>query len=65
MQDPSVVANEPEVLLYEPTEDGLRLRGVEYFIALGAPGTPVPDNLPPAPTPLGQKVSRPSGFLGP
>ena len=59
MQNPAVVANEPEVLLFEPTDGGLRLRGVEYFVAIGAPGTPVPDNPPPAPTLLGQKFHGP------
>ncbi len=59
MQDPAIVANEPEVLLYEPTKDGLRLRGVEYFFAIGAPGTPVPPTPPPAPTLLGQKFHGP------
>ncbi len=59
MQNPAVIANEPEVLLFEPTEDGLRLRGVEYFVAIGAPGSPVPDNPPPAPTLLGQKFHGP------
>jgi len=59
MQDPAIVANEPEVLLYEPTKNGLRLRGVEYFFAIGAPGTPVPPTPPPAPTLLGQKFHGP------
>ncbi len=59
MQDPAIVANEPEVLLYEPTKDGLRLRGVEYFFAIGAPGTPVPAAPPPAPTLLGEKFHGP------
>lgn len=59
MQDPAIIANEPEVLLYEPTEDGLRLRGVEYFFAIGAPGTPVPATPPPAPTLLGQTFHGP------
>lgn len=59
MQDPAVVANEPEVLLYEPTKDGLRLRGVEYLVAIGPPGSPVPDNPPPAPMLLGQKFHGP------
>ncbi len=59
MQDPALVANEPEILLYEPTKDGLRLRGVEYFFAIGAPGTPVPSTPPPAPTLLGEKFHGP------
>ena len=59
MQDPAVVANEPEILLFEPTKDGLRLRGVEYFVAIGAPGSPVPDNPPPAPKILGQTFHGP------
>lgn len=59
MQDPAVNANEPEVLLFEPTKDGLRLRGVEYFVAIGAPGSPVPDNPPPAPKVLGQTFHGP------
>jgi hypothetical protein len=59
MQDPALVANEPEILLFEPTKDGLVLRGVEYFVAIGAPGTAVPNNPPPAPTLLGQKFHGP------
>ena len=59
MQDPAVVANEPEALLYEPTKDGMRLRGVEYFVSLGAAGAPIPDNPPPAPTLFGQKFHGP------
>ena len=59
MQDPAVIANEPEVLLFEPTKDGLRLRGVEYFVAIGAPGSPVPDNPPPTPKILGQTFHGP------
>lgn len=59
MQDPAVVANEPEALLYEPTKDGMRLRGVEYFVSLGAAGAPIPDNPPPVPTLFGQKFHGP------
>lgn len=59
MQDPAIVANEPEILLYEPTNDGLRLRGVEYFFAIGAPGTPIPPTPPPTPTLLGAKFEGP------
>ena len=59
MQDPAIVANEPEALLYEPTKDGMRLRGVEYFVALGPPGAPIPDNPPPVPTLFGEKFHGP------
>ena len=59
MQDPAVSANEPEALLFEPTKDGMRLRGVEYFVSLGAAGAPIPDNPPPVPTLFGQKFHGP------
>lgn len=36
--DGKVVASQPEVLLYVPTEDGLTLVGVEYFVAEQAAG---------------------------
>ena len=59
MQDPAVNANEPEALLFEPTKEGMRLRGVEYFVSLGQAGAPIPDNPPPAPTLFGQKFHGP------
>lgn len=65
MQDSALVANEPEILLYEPTKDGLVLRGVEYMFAIGPPGSPVPDNPPPAPTLFGQKFHGPMAGHGP
>lgn len=65
MQDPALVANEPEILLYEPTKDGLVLRGVEYLVAIGPPGSPVPGNPPPAPTMFGEKFHGPMAGHGP
>lgn len=63
--DPGLDPAEPEVLLYVPTADGLRLVGVEYLLALGAPDTPVPDNPPPAPSLFGQTFDGPFDPHGP
>lgn len=59
LMDSSINALEPEVLLYEPTADGLKLVGVEYFMGISAPGTPVPANPPPAPVLFGQAFDGP------
>ena len=57
--DPAISLTSPEVLLYAPTEDGVRLVGVEYFQALGAPGDPVPPNPPAAPILFGRPFDGP------
>ena len=57
--DSAIVLKSPEVLLYAPTEDGLRLVGVEYFLGLGAPGSPVPTDPPPAPVLFGRSFDGP------
>jgi hypothetical protein len=57
--DPAVRALTPELLLYAPKGDKLMLVGVEYFLALGPPGAPVPDPAPPAPTVFGQTMDGP------
>lgn len=43
--DGKVVPTQPEVLLYVPTEDGLTLVGVEYFVAEPAAGNKRPSVL--------------------
>jgi hypothetical protein len=55
----------PEVLLYLPTDDGPRLVGVEYMLAIGPPGAPVPDNPPSAPILFGQTFDGPMAGHGP
>lgn len=57
--DPSINAAEPEVLLYLPTGDGLRLVGAEYLLALGPLGAPVPPVVPPAPELFGRTFDGP------
>ena len=49
----------PEVLLYLPTESGLKLAGFEYLAPIGPPGSPVPDPAPPAPSLMGQSMNGP------
>lgn len=57
--DPAISLTAPEVLLYAPSGDGLRLVGVEYFLALGAPGDPIPPNPPAAPVLFGRTFDGP------
>jgi hypothetical protein len=49
----------PEILMYEDSDDGLRLVGVEYFLGIGAPDSPVPDPAPPAPVLFGLPFDGP------
>lgn len=57
--DNTISLTEPEVLLYAPSADGLRLVGVEYFLPLGAPGAPIPPNPPAAPVLFGRAFDGP------
>ncbi len=59
LMPPPVDLSTPEVLLYVPTENGVRLVGVEYFFPIGAPGAPVPDPAPPAPIIFGRAMNGP------
>jgi hypothetical protein len=56
---------EPEVLLYAPSSNGVKLVGVEYMLALGAPDSPVPDPAPPAPVLFGLPFDGPMEGHGP
>jgi len=56
--DPAINMLEPEALLYAPTEDGLRLVGVEYFLAVG-PTDFIPPDVLPAPVLFGQTFDGP------
>lgn len=58
VMDPAINMLEPEVLLYAPTEGGVRLVGVEYFLALG-PTNFIPPDAPPAPVLFGQSFNGP------
>lgn len=63
--DPGIDPAAPEVLLYLPTADGPRLVGVEYLYAIGAPGAPVPNPAPPAPSLFGRTFDGPMPGHGP
>ena len=65
IMDPSLDPAEPEVLLYMPTAEGLRLVGVEYMLALGPPDSTIPDPVPPAPSLFGQTFDGPMPPHGP
>lgn len=65
IMDPSVNLTEPEVLLYAPSGNGLKLVGVEYMVAIGAPGAPVPDPAPFAPVLFGREFDGPMEGHGP
>ena len=51
---------EPEILLYAPSENGLKLVGVEYMLAIEDPGSP-----PPVPVLFGQNFDGPMPGHGP
>jgi hypothetical protein len=59
IMDPAINMFEPELLLYEPTADGLKLVAVEYLLAIGPPDAAVPANPPPAPVLFGQTFQGP------
>ncbi len=49
----------PEVLIYLPSEDGVRLAAIEYLFAIGPPGGAIPDPAPPAPVLFGETFNGP------
>jgi hypothetical protein len=59
IMDPAVNILEPEILLYSETEDGMKLIGVEYMFAIGAPDTQVPNPAPPSPVLFGRSFDGP------
>ena len=59
LMDPAVNILEPEILLYIETADGMKLLGVEYMFAIGAPDAPVPDPAPPSPIIFGRALDGP------
>ena len=59
LMDPAVNIREPEILLYSQTADGLKLLGVEYMFAIGAPDTHVPNPAPPSPIIFGRPLDGP------
>ena len=59
VMDPTIELTTPEVLLYAETGEGLKLVGVEYFMAIGAPDAPIPNPAPPAPVLFGRPFDGP------
>jgi hypothetical protein len=59
LMDPAVNILEPEILLYIETADGMKLLGVEYMFAIGAPDTHVPNPAPPSPIIFGRPLDGP------
>jgi hypothetical protein len=59
LMDPAISLLEPEILLYVETKDGMKLLGVEYFLGIGAPDTPIPDPAPPSPIIFGRPLDGP------
>ncbi len=59
LMDPAVNILEPEILLYNETADGMKLLGVEYMYAIGAPDTHVPNPAPPSPIIFGRSLDGP------
>lgn len=55
----------PEILLYAPTDDGLKLVGVEYMLPIGEPDDDIPDSPPPAPNLFGVDYDGPMLGHGP
>ena len=53
-QTPEIDLAKPEVLMYLPDGDGLKLGGAEWMLAVGPPGSPIPDSPPPAPVLFGE-----------
>lgn len=58
VMDSSINLLEPELLLYAPSGNGVKLVGVEYFLAIG-PSDFIPPNAPPAPELLGTHFDGP------
>jgi len=58
VMDPSINLLEPELLLYAPSGNGVKLVGVEYFLAIG-PTDFIPPDAPPAPELLGTHFDGP------
>ena len=57
--DPSLDPTKPEVLLYEPTEDGMRLRGLSSYSRSVRLARIFRANPPPRPTMFGQAFAGP------
>lgn len=64
-RDPELDLSKPEILLYIPTADGVKLAGFEYSFGIGAPGTGIPDPAPAAPVILDQTFNGPMESHGP
>ncbi len=57
--DPAINLTQPELLLYIPSGNKLKLVAVEYFMGIGAPDAPIPANPPPAPVLFGRAFDGP------
>ncbi len=64
-ENAAIDPTKPETLMYEPTENGPMLRGVEYVMTIGAPGADVPASPPPKPSMFGQEFDGPMAGHGP
>ncbi|HSM25169.1 MAG TPA: hypothetical protein VK856_09925 [Anaerolineaceae bacterium] len=56
---------EPEILLYAPSGNGVKLVGVEYMLGIGPPDGEVPDDPDPAPVLFGREFDGPMVGHGP
>ncbi|MBW6472256.1 MAG: hypothetical protein K0B14_03945 [Anaerolineaceae bacterium] len=66
IMDPTTNLLEPEILLYAPSGNGLKLVGVEYMLTIGAPDSSIPDPVPiPAPVLFGIPFNGPMDAHGP
>jgi len=59
IMNPALNILEPEILLYNESADGMKLLGVEYMYAIGAPNTHVPNPAPPSPVLFGRTFDGP------
>ena len=59
LMNPTPDLTQPEILLYVPSENGMKLVGVEYMLPIGGPDEDIPDSPPPAPVLFGVPYDGP------
>lgn len=64
-RDPSLDIEKPEILLYIPTGEGVKLAGIEYSFGIAGPGDPIPNPPPAPPVMFGQTFNGPMESHGP